>query len=365
MSTMQNILSLHASRYPEMEIRDYVKLLYQSEFGPGHLAGTSDEVLVAMEGEFSQVKAEQYAPAYTVEAIGGGLCRCHLDPQRFSAEDLPLLSRCFSLSAAPRGSATGLWQKLGELAGLAWRGKLPLPADELELFLSLYDSKGCPPLHHSDAYRDTYRPHYRVLDRDLAFYAPALQAIDATLRNTDGPVLVAVDGRCASGKSTFARRVSQLFSCNVFHMDDFFLPPEKRTSERLAAPGGNVDYERAATELFSPLSRGEDIELRAFDCATDAMRPPVPVPFRRLNLIEGSYALHPALAGYSQLHLFFTCTPQVQLSRLALREEPESLQNFQERWIPLEEAYFQGLSIKNQCDIVVDTSRLPLPEATR
>ena len=41
----------------------------------------------------------------------------------------------------------------------------------------------------------------------------------------------------------------------VFHLDDFFLPFEKRTPQRLSTPGGNVDHERAQRELFLPLSR--------------------------------------------------------------------------------------------------------------
>ena len=37
MSILKNILPLHTGRYPGMEVRDCVKLLYQSEFGPGHM----------------------------------------------------------------------------------------------------------------------------------------------------------------------------------------------------------------------------------------------------------------------------------------------------------------------------------------
>ncbi|BDF66974.1 hypothetical protein CE91St43_09460 [Oscillospiraceae bacterium] len=359
-AAVKRVLALHAQRYPKMEARDYVKLLYQSEFGPGHLAGPEEEVLERLSGELSQAENEGYAPAYTVEAIGSGLCRFHLDPRRLAQADLPLLSKCFAHSARPRGTCAGLWEKLGILAGMAWAGELPLDRAQLEVFLTCYDAAGCPPLHHSGAYHDAYHPHYRVVDRDLACYAPALQAVDQALRTAGGPVIVAVDGRCASGKTTFARRLGQLFpDCSVFHMDDYFLPPEKRTPERLSAPGGNVDYERAAEELFAPLSCGEAVELRSFDCASGELRPPVTVPFRRLNIVEGGYSLHPALAGYSQVHLFFTCSPQVQLSRLERREGPESLARFREKWIPLEEAYFEGLHIPDQCDAAVDTSRLP------
>ena len=362
MSVLKNILTLHAQRYPAMEVRDYVKLLYQSEFGPGHLVGEGD-ALEALEAELAQAAEVGYAPEYAVEAIGGGLCRTHLDPRLFTREDLPLLARCFARSARPRGTLAGLWEKLGTLAAMAWAGELPLDPREVELFLALYESEGCPPLRHSEGYREVYRPHYRVLDRDLALYAPALRAVDALLRNSSGPVIVAVDGRCASGKTTFAQKAEALFDdCNVFHMDDFFLPPAKRTPERLSAPGGNVDYERAATELFEPLRREEAVAHRRFDCHTMTMGEPEGVPFRRLSIVEGSYALHPALAGYASLRIFFTCSPEVQLSRLERRETPESLEKFKERWIPMEENYFGALSVEGKADLVVDTTRLPLSE---
>ena len=39
-------------------------------------------------------------------------------------------------------------------------------------------------------------------------------------------VIVAIDGRCASGKTTLAREIAKRLDCNIFHMDDFFLRPE-------------------------------------------------------------------------------------------------------------------------------------------
>ena len=57
-------------------------------------------------------------------------------------------------------------------------------------------------------------------------------------------VIIAIDGRCAAGKTYLASRIKEAVECNVIHMDYFFLRPEQRTSERLREPGGNVDYER-------------------------------------------------------------------------------------------------------------------------
>ena len=74
MNQLENILTLHARRYPAMEAADYIKLLYQSEFGPGHMVAEGD-ALACLQTEFAQAEEEGYAPAYTIEAIGGGLCR--------------------------------------------------------------------------------------------------------------------------------------------------------------------------------------------------------------------------------------------------------------------------------------------------
>ena len=77
--------------------------------------------------------------------------------------------------------------------------------------------------------------------------ASILQKIDILLKE-NSRVLIAIDGRCASGKTTLARQLQNLRACNVFHMDDFFLRPEQRTESRLKSPDGNVDCERFLKE---------------------------------------------------------------------------------------------------------------------
>jgi uridine kinase len=48
-------------------------------------------------------------------------------------------------------------------------------------------------------------------------------AIDRLLQQDR--VIVAIDGKCTSGKTTLASRLAEIYDCNVFHMDDFFLRP--------------------------------------------------------------------------------------------------------------------------------------------
>lgn len=343
-------------RYPLLTAQDCVKLLYQSEFGPGHMAAPEAETLALLREELGLVRTP---PVRLVERIGGGLVRFHLDRDRLSPEDLPLVAACFRLTAAEGGGTmAGLWEKIGVLQGLVQRQALPLTTAALAEFLTDYAQRGCPALHHSEVYAALYQPHYRVMDLDLALYFPVFRAIRAALDGGDGPVLVAVDGRCAAGKTTFAARCAQVFPCNVFHMDDFFLPPEKRTGERLSQPGGNVDWERCAEQVFEPVSRGGAASVRRYDCASGTLGAAVDYPPRRLNLVEGSYSLHPQLARYSAVKVFLTCSSKAQRARLERRETPESLKQFKKRWIPLEERYFKGCGLPDAGCLTVDTGKL-------
>lgn len=75
-------------------------------------------------------------------------------------------------------------------------------------------------------------------------------------------LVIALDGCCASGKTTLARRLAQQLPADVIPMDDFFLPPFLRTPARLAQPGGNVHYERFYEQVIAPLLSFREKSLR-------------------------------------------------------------------------------------------------------
>ena len=79
--------------------------------------------------------------------------------------------------------------------------------------------------------------------------------------------IIAIDGRCAAGKTTLAARLVKELGGDVIHMDDFFLPPALRTPERRSEPGGNVHYERFLTEVLPNLRSGRPFFYRRFDCS--------------------------------------------------------------------------------------------------
>lgn len=163
--------------------------------------------------------------------------------------------------------------------------------------------------------------------------------------------IVAIDGRCASGKSTLAKELSDKLDCSVVYMDDFFLRPEQRTEKRLSEAGGNIDYERFLDEIVKPVKRGMDFSYRPFDCHLLGFKEAVKVDLKSVILIEGSYSCHPKFDDIYDLKIFLDVDKQKQLERIEKRNGKNQLSIFQSRWIPLEEKYFEEFHIKEKCNM--------------
>lgn len=167
--------------------------------------------------------------------------------------------------------------------------------------------------------------------------------------------ILAIDGRCASGKTTLASYLQDLTDCAVIHMDHFFLRPEQRTKERYDTPGGNVDYERFLEEVIKPLGQGSSFQYRSYDCGRGVLGEPIGIAHKALTLVEGSYSCHPALWESYDLRIFLTVDEQTQIDRILRRNGAEAADVFREKWIPLEEKYFAAYGIEARCDFCFRT----------
>lgn len=169
-------------------------------------------------------------------------------------------------------------------------------------------------------------------------------------------LIIAIDGRCAAGKTTLAKMICEQTNWNAVHMDDFFLRPEQRTAERLAEPGGNVDWERFREEILVPLESGcSAIKFRSLDCRTQRLSEPISVNVGDVCIIEGSYSCHPELRGFYGLRVFLTANPEEQMRRIILRNGAERAEQFAEKWIPLEEEYFAKCDVERFCELKFNT----------
>ncbi|WP_313132858.1 uridine kinase family protein [Anaerocolumna sp.] len=192
-------------------------------------------------------------------------------------------------------------------------------------------------------------------------FLPLLYAMDTFSRSHNDsqmPFIFAIDGLCGSGKTSLAKELSNIYDCNVFHMDDFYLPFEMRTRERLEQPGGNVHYERFNEEVLIPLLKQETITYAPFQCFAGNYGEPRIIKPKAINIVEGSYSLHPYLSRFYNCKVFLTINKQVQISRIRKRSGEEKLSQFLDKWIPMENRYFTELHIQSSSDLVMDTSDL-------
>lgn len=347
MNSLASLLEQHVRSHPELELQDAIKFLYQSCMGPLHLGLEPQAVLDWVTAEWADVTGD--ADASPTEPLGGGLCRLSLAACKGLGLEPSTLAALF-LETAQR--VTPDRQKLEESLPLLYR--LPFPKADVDQALAEYRQAGMPSVHHSTRYRRAYVPAYRVVEQDLARLLPLLSAIDRHHR-THPQTLVALDGPCATGKTTLGGLLSHIYHCPLFHMDDFYLPPERKTAQRLAEPGGNVDAERFFVEVLSPLSQGKTVRYRPYRCHSGTLGEEVVVPPASLAVVEGVYSLRPDLRAYYHVKCFLEAPWDTRRARLLHRNGAEGLDRFESVWIPLEDAYFRTFPIRQECDVVLSS----------
>ena len=160
MEELKAILIAHAKRYPLMQPTDAVKLIYQNEFGGGHLIRDEQACLNYLRREYADLEKDPTVPLY--EDIGNGIVRVNLAAVK--PEDLEQLGKDFIRSAAEHtGTMDSFLRKLDVLRKLTVEGIFSFDSQELENFLFKYRSQSYPMVSHSEAYREEYRPAYRII----------------------------------------------------------------------------------------------------------------------------------------------------------------------------------------------------------
>lgn len=159
MEQLEQILRMHAASYPQMQPMDAVKLIYQNEFGGGHLVTDRAAALRYLHREYETVKQDPAAALY--EDIGNGIVRVNLAAVK--KDELDKIGEAFLASAAEhKGNLNSFREKLEILRQLAAKGIFAFAAEELEKYLTEYESAGFPMVSHSGQYREAYKPAYRI-----------------------------------------------------------------------------------------------------------------------------------------------------------------------------------------------------------
>ncbi len=339
----------HYQTYPNLQITDVFKYLYQSSFGCGHMVSSADGATDYIFSEYSDMGKSKIPLTEELDGEYSRVSLAWLD----SGLDGQTLGKLFFLSAREETDGkSALLSKLEVAKTLVKEGSLPFSIDEFEAQCLEWEKNGYPAVRHSKEFRDSYAPAYRVVLTEYVKFLPFFARIDKALKDI-GSLTVAIEGGSASGKTTLSNLLSVLYDCNVFHMDDFFLRPEQRTKQRLCEVGGNVDRERFFDEVLLPLSEKKTVCYRPFDCQTQTLASSITVEPKKLTFVEGAYSMHGELAGFYDLSVFLDIEQEYQRERILKRNSQSLAKRFFEEWIPMENEYFSKTDIAQRCDMVI------------
>lgn len=163
MEELEQILRSHSMRYPQMQPADAVKLIYQNEFGGGHLIRDEEAALRYLNQEYEAVEKDLTVPR--CEEIGNGIVRVYL--AALTPGELKWLGQEFIRSAKNhQGELQHFVKKLAVLRTLTEQGIFSFSSAQLVDYLAQYEKAGYPMVSHSEVYRKAYNPAYRIiLDR--------------------------------------------------------------------------------------------------------------------------------------------------------------------------------------------------------
>ena len=157
---IEDILLEHYQKYPQMELNDFIKLIYQNSFGPRHMHNPSKEdVLKYLDEEIKVVTNE----TEIIEDIGNGYVRVYLSKETNMEK---ISNNFFNSMAEDTYTETNIrifYRKINVLTKLIKKGSIKLPKKESINLVNEYLSNGINPVRHTKIYNELYKPHYRVI----------------------------------------------------------------------------------------------------------------------------------------------------------------------------------------------------------
>lgn len=176
------------------------------------------------------------------------------------------------------------------------------------------------------------------------------------LKDLDSFVLC-IDGYAGSGKTTLANKLAIKLNATLIHVDDFYIPIDKRPIDWFEKPGGNINFDRLTKEVFNPYLKKEELKHNEFKPYIQELQCFDNYPYNSKLIIEGSYSMHPEIRNFSTHTVFLKCDSSSQQRRLKLREK-DNFENFKNIWIVKELNYHKIFEIEKSADYVIDTSNL-------
>ena len=179
------------------------------------------------------------------------------------------------------------------------------------------------------------------------------------LSQTTSPLVIAVDGRSGTGKSTLSAWMAGQVGATLIDQDDFYAGGTRETWQRLTAQEKAdrvIDWRRVRAEVLQPLRVGMPASWQPFDWETmDGLAAEsITAQPSRMVILDGAYSSRPDLADVIDLSILVTLPDAVRRARLRRREGEEVVSVWHAIWDEAEEYYFSVVRPPEAFDVVIN-----------
>jgi uridine kinase len=173
------------------------------------------------------------------------------------------------------------------------------------------------------------------------------------------PILVAIDGRSGTGKSTIAATLANRLDATILECDDFYAGgtdaewAERTPAEKVARC---IDWRRMQTEAIEPLLAGRNAVYHPFNFARGEgpAEHAVTVKPAPVILLDGIYSARPELSDLVDLAVLVDMPDdRLRRRRLIAREGESFMAAWHAIWDEAEAHYFSHVRPRESFDLFV------------
>ena len=164
----QAIIKVQLSKYPEIEIQDLYKLTFQAAMGSAHMGLDSVKAFNYLNYELQQIEADSSEPLIEEIAPQGKVVRINLRPFKAIKGNKEKLTSAFIQTANKfKSSIKNLENYWQALIIMVKKNQIPFNAHDLQTFFNEMRKQSFPAVHHSEKYKERYKPAYRVIAKEF------------------------------------------------------------------------------------------------------------------------------------------------------------------------------------------------------
>lgn len=321
----------HKNKYPKLEKQDIIKLIFQSSLGPSHFISNKDKVKDYLNKELLEEKNNE---ENLYEYISTNYVRMNIFPYKHYFKETDTLIDMFIESANNANYNKDILK------------------ENLLNYLTLDDLKNYDyqAVSHSKTYKDNYKPHYRLINSRFIDLNMKYIQLDNFLNKQKDKSIIAIEGRCGSGKSTLSELFKDKYT--IIHLDDFFISIKEKSKINIQKYG-NINYKLVYENLSiirNALNQNiAKVTIKAFSCEKQEYYEKE-IKLKNKVILEGTYSSSLYFKEFIDKITFLSVSKETQTERIQKRE----LSNrFFSEWIPLEESYFKENDIISNCDLII------------